>query len=440
MKFGRFELLELLGEGGMGVVFRARDTKLNREVALKLLTLPSEEAEAAVLHEAQCLAKLAHPNVVGLYDIGKLGDDLFLTMEYVEGMDGHTMLTSYTPTWQQTINIFMKAGRGLAAAHAAGLEHGDFKLDNILLDDKGERTLVADFGVARALRDQGPDEAGADRKLDDNGRKDSVEGGTLDYMAPERLGGLRGDARSDQYSFCVAFWECLYRQRPFEGESAEELRLAIAHRMLCGDGRGRKIPRRLSAVITRGLSFNPGDRWPDMASLLDALEEIRRSDEQRPQRLRVVMIGLALAVACSLVTAALVRAPASRATQTGGLADLADSVVDLGNSSLADAGVRWAGPAAVAFARAGQEERALQILDPANFAERSTVSCQRLASAGEAVALEFERRGLNADATLAWGLTIHFARGAGDDTLESRAHTAIYGIANRTIAAPHQSK
>ena len=209
----------------MGAVFRAHDTKLDREVAVKLLNLRGEKAEAALLHEAQCLARLSgHPNVVTVYDTGKVDDDLFLAMEFVPGINGRHWFNKYYPTCPQAINAFLAAGRGLAAVHAAGLEHCDFKPENVLVATDG-RVRVVDFGVARVLRDHVDDGDGDDTLMDDA----SGPLGTTVYMAPERLRGRRGDARADQFSFCVTMWESLFAFRPFTGETATELLTAIEH-------------------------------------------------------------------------------------------------------------------------------------------------------------------------------------------------------------------
>ncbi|WP_181234400.1 serine/threonine-protein kinase [Enhygromyxa salina] len=412
--FGRFELLEQIGDGGMGVVFRARDTNLGREVALKLLNLAGDQAEAAVLHEAQCLAKLSHPNVVALYDTGKVGDELFLTMELVAGMDGRALFARFLPTWQQAIEIFLGAGRGLAAAHAAGIEHGDFKPENMLVS-QDRRVRVADFGVARALRDQ--INAGDDNTA---GREETGGRGTVNYMAPERLRGRRGDARSDQFSFCVALWECVYGGRPFVGETRAELLTAIELGMLWSDEPLRGAPRRLRKVIEKGLSPEPVNRWPDMGSLLEALTEIRKAGERRRRQLRAGLVASGLAVVCSLATAVVIeqRAPGD------------------GAQFVSDARMSWSAHTAIAAARGGDVAGALSRLESAEQAERSQPSSHMLALASEQVALEFERRLLFPDAVLAWHLTIMFARDEDDREIELRAWNRLEDAATMARQAP----
>ncbi|PRQ07473.1 serine/threonine protein kinase [Enhygromyxa salina] len=431
MTFGRFELLGRLGQGGMGVVFRAHDPKLNRDVALKLLTLPSKEAEAAMLHEARCLAKLSHPNVVALYDTGKVGTELFLTMEFVAGVDVRSLISGFSaPTWQQSVKILVAAGRGLAAAHAAGLEHGDFKPENILISYEG-RVQVADFGVARALRDGtgdcddvGVGPAGGDGSPLEHEQSGGL--GSLEYMAPERLVRHRGDARSDQFSFCVALWECVHGERPFAGETKIDLMRAMANRELRRGERGRKVPRRLRKVIARGLSMFPRDRWPDMESLLRALEGIREADKQRPRRRRMAMVGLGLALACSMATAAILPVPEHRVTQTVGVAELTGRAGAYG----VDARATMAGQITIVAARGGYVEAALRSLESTPRAEISDKASRRLGLASGAVAAEFERRRIYQDALYARLLAVFFARDAGDPALERQAQINFDAVAN----------
>ncbi|PRP91081.1 Serine/threonine-protein kinase PrkC [Enhygromyxa salina] len=312
IELGRFKLLAWIGGGGMGVVFRAHDTELDREVALKLWKLPPGEAKEAVVHEAKCLAKLSHPNVVAVYGTGEVDDDVFLVMELVDGMDGRLWISSFQPSWRQIVDLYVLAGHGLAAAHAAGLEHGDFKPENVLLG-RDHRVHVADFGVARALRehicvDDDPLAAEGNAGL-----------GTLAYMAPERLHGRRGDARSDQFSFCVTVWECLYGKRPFDGPTE----LAMLEAMERGGlqtnpaATAYGIPRRLRQAITRGLAMDPAERWPDMASLLAALDEIRRRPDERKRWRWIAVSAVGLMLGSSAVTAWLVTSRTQAHTESG---------------------------------------------------------------------------------------------------------------------------
>ncbi|PRP90200.1 Serine/threonine-protein kinase PrkC [Enhygromyxa salina] len=309
-EFGRFKLLELLGGAGMGVVFRAYDPKIEREVALKLWKLPRDEAREAVIHEAKCLAKLSHPNVVTIHGTDEVDGDVALIMEFIDGMDGRKWISTQRPTWWQIVDFYVLAGRGLAAAHAAGLEHGDFKPDNVLLG-RDKRVRVADFGIARALREHITGE--------DDPAEDSYEPGTPDYMAPERLLGRRGDERSDQFSFCVSVWECLYGKRPFDAPTEVAILEAMEGGVLQTDPAetAPEIPRRLRQVIARGLAINPGERWPDMDSLLAALKEIRERPEERKRWRWLAASGVGLVVGSSAMTAWLVMTLTDTVSETG---------------------------------------------------------------------------------------------------------------------------
>ena len=325
-EFGRFKLLELLGGAGMGVVFRAYDPKIEREVALKLWKLPRDEAGEAVLHEAKCLAKLSHPNVVTMLGIDEVDGDVALIMEFIDGMDGRKWISTQGPTWWQIVDFYILAGRGLAAAHAAGLEHGDFKPDNVLLG-RDKRVRVADFGIARALREHITGE--------DDEAEDSYEPGTPDYMAPERLLGRRGDERSDQFSFCVSVWECLYGKLPFDAPTELAILEAMASGVRQTDPAATvpEIPRRLRQVIARGLAMNPGERWPDMDSLLAALKEIRERPDERKRRRWIAASGVGLVVGSSAMTAWLVMTHTGEGAGSGIKPDLATTILEAEESS-----------------------------------------------------------------------------------------------------------
>ncbi|HEY0134780.1 MAG TPA: serine/threonine-protein kinase, partial [Nannocystis sp.] len=248
---GRYSLLRKLGEGGMGVVYSAYDEELDRRVAIKLLRVSSggdTEAASRMLREAQLMAKLSHPNVVQVYDVGVVSRRVFLAMEFVQGVTLREWLHG-TPTaprpvprpWPEVLAIYIQAGQGLAAAHAAGLVHRDFKPDNVLVGTDG-RARVLDFGLARS--DAHADDLGVSTERNDDSlestrsrqsRRSSeqpltVAGtmiGTPAYMSPEQHLRVATDPRSDQFSFCVSLYEGLYGERPFAGHSANELRGAV---------------------------------------------------------------------------------------------------------------------------------------------------------------------------------------------------------------------
>lgn len=265
---GRYVILDRIGGGGMGVVYTAYDPELDRKVALKLLRPDRAAGEAArlrLLREAQAIARLSHPHVVAVHDAGTFGDQVFLAMEYVEGTTLSWWLNEERRPWREVVDRFVLAGRGLAAAHAAGLVHRDFKPDNVLLGRDG-RVRVADFGLARAVGTDTEEEPASSESVSGLASPLTQLGvavGTPAYMAPEQLRGERADARSDQFSFCVALWEALYGERPFAGEMGRgPVREAPA---------GARVPDRLRQALLRGLAIDPAARYPAMEELLDRL-------------------------------------------------------------------------------------------------------------------------------------------------------------------------
>ncbi|MEM9452794.1 MAG: serine/threonine-protein kinase [Myxococcota bacterium] len=280
---GRYELRERLGLGGMGAVYEAWDPELARRVAVKLMRPRSDrdatEAQARLRREAQSMAALQHPNVLGVYDVGLTPSGVFLAMPLVDGPDVATWLRE-RPHWRKIIEVFVAAGRGLAAAHAAGIVHRDFKPTNVLVDRAGG-VFVCDFGVAAFVQgDQRfltPVQMGADTmpKPARLTRKGSAMG-TPAYMAPEQHEGRLVDARSDQFSFCVALFEALYGHLPFEGLTTRALWQAKKGR-LPSPPPGSGVPRRLHSVLERGLSWSPEERYPSMDELLVDLRRITRN-------------------------------------------------------------------------------------------------------------------------------------------------------------------
>jgi eukaryotic-like serine/threonine-protein kinase len=262
---GRYVVLDRLGAGGMGVVYAAYDPELDRRVALKLLRpdrFGGEAGRPRLLREAQALARLTHPNVVAVHDAGTFGDRVFVAMELVEGETLRQWLGAGPRPWREVLDRFLPAGRGLAAAHAAGLVHRDFKPENVLLGQDG-RVLVVDFGLAKALADAVEEPPGEVAESGDVAplTEWGVVLGTPAYMAPEQLRGIAADARSDQFSFCVALYEALYGERPFgEGCVVKEAPT------------GTRVPGWLRAVVLRGLKASPAERYPAMDGLLHDLE------------------------------------------------------------------------------------------------------------------------------------------------------------------------
>jgi tetratricopeptide (TPR) repeat protein len=253
-RVGRYLLEERLGAGGMGVVHAARDPDLDRRVAVKIIgTRGDPDAlRARLLREAQTMARLSHPNLVTVFDVGVHDGELYVAMELVDGVTLRAWLAERRRPWRAVLRVLADAGRGLAAAHAAGVVHRDFKPENVLVRRDG-RVLVSDFGLARA---EGPD---ADAALEA-----SAVVGTPAYMAPEQHRGGRVDARSDQFAFCVALFEALDGARPFAGATAA----AVADNVLAGRVRDGALPRHLRRPLRRGLAVDPDARYPSMAKLI----------------------------------------------------------------------------------------------------------------------------------------------------------------------------
>jgi len=262
-KIGRFDGIKLVGIGGVGLVFEVRDPELSRTVALKVCKTLGAEAGAALLREAQLLARLSHPNVVTVHETGRYGDEVFYVMEFVIGCSAYEYF-SECGSWQEAVGIYVAAGSGLAAAHDQGVVHGDFKPGNVLVGDDG-RVRVADFGLAQVI-------AKYTAKGDQAQRYHKL--GTLAFMAPERLRGGPSDPRSDQFSFCVSLWELLYGATPFVGEAREQLLASIERRERRTREALPKIPRRLRAILEQGLAVDPRDRHEDMHALVRALSEL----------------------------------------------------------------------------------------------------------------------------------------------------------------------
>jgi len=304
MSLGHYVLLEKLGAGGMGEVFAAFDPRLGRRVALKLLragSLSAEEGKARLLREAQAMARLQHPNVIAVHDVGTFGDRVFIAMEFVEGETLGEWLRGDHP-WRAIVDTFLDAGRGLAAAHSAGLVHRDFKPDNVLIGRDG-RPRVVDFGLARqSTTTPAPTQPAAaealvpDSSMDTPLTRDGAVMGTPGYMAPEQIAGLPTDARSDQFAFCVALYEALYGKRPFGGATLKAHANEIAQGNLLPPPSGTSVPSEIFEALSRGLSNDPAKRWPDMAALLKALAPRQRVSA----RLVTLVASLAvLAVAVS---------------------------------------------------------------------------------------------------------------------------------------------
>ncbi|PCC74076.1 Serine/threonine protein kinase [Nannocystis exedens] len=302
-RLGRYHVLGQLGAGGMGVVYTAYDPDLDRKVALKLLRAEGHAASPGrLLREAHALARLSHPNVVQIHDTGAIDGRIFIAMELVRGVDLRTWLAQpRSPA--EVLRVFLDAGRGLAAAHEAGFVHRDFKPDNVLVGADG-RARVADFGLVRQHDEpEGPAASEPDRGT--LSRSLTMTGallGTPAYMSPEQHRGGTADARSDQFSFCVALWEALHGQRPFAGDSPAAITAAMQAGQL-RPARGAGVPGELTRILARGLAHDPERRYPNMQALLAALAV------DRGQRRRRWLAGLGGAGLLAGLVAALTSGP-----------------------------------------------------------------------------------------------------------------------------------
>ena len=313
---GRYVVLSLVGRGGMGEVYAAYDPELDRKVALKLLrerpgqSGSQDSARARLQREAQAIAKLSHPNVVIVYDVGTYRDRVFIAMEFVDGQTVGYWINAQPRAWQDVLRLFAAAGRGLVAAHEKDLVHRDFKPDNVMVSADGQ-VRVMDFGLARVGGRRTPDTllpapigASADEgtadlvstralggqvaqsgtadpamdaqaPLDEKLTQTGTMLGTPAYMAPEQFAEGRADARSDQFSFCVALYEALYGERPFAGETIFALTANVLQGIVRPPPPHTQVPPWIRKVLLRGLSVKPEQRWPSLNELLGELEKNR---------------------------------------------------------------------------------------------------------------------------------------------------------------------
>lgn len=304
-RIGRFTVLRKLGAGGMGVVYAAYDEKLDRKLAIKIIHAPEDDGGRASIRlrrEARAMARLSHPNVVQVFDDGEYEGRVFIAMEFVRGptldawlrgdgdsgQRGHggpgarASRPSPRRSWREIVAMHIGAGKGLAAAHAAGLVHRDYKPSNVMVSRDG-RARVLDFGLVRqddsAERPSVPIIAtalgslGAPRPdlLSENLTLDGAIVGTPSYMSPEQLTGQPVDARSDQFSFCVTLYEALYRVNPFASPNMAARILRVMGNAVAPPPPDTDVPPWVHEALVRGLRCEPEERWPSMEALLTAL-------------------------------------------------------------------------------------------------------------------------------------------------------------------------
>lgn len=297
---GRYVVLGRVGAGATGVVLSAFDPELDRKVALKVLHAAAGDGDRARLQrEAQALARLSHPNVMVVHDVGTWTDPsggrhVFLAMELVEGHTLSDWLAASPRSPSAILAVFVDAGRGLAAAHAAGLVHRDFKPHNVLVGADG-RVRVTDFGLARAWAEDGVVSVrradtepiiATDSHLDSTLTRSGVWVGTPAYMAPEQFEGQPPDPRADQFSFCVALYEALWGKRPFAGRVPGAIYESIRSGRIAAPPGRRGVPAPVRRAVVRGLALDPAARHSSMDALLVALRRRRRPSAR--------VLGLAL--------------------------------------------------------------------------------------------------------------------------------------------------
>jgi eukaryotic-like serine/threonine-protein kinase len=330
---GRYVIVSRLGEGSMGMVYLAYDPELDRRVALKVLrrrvrsSRATSERQQRLRREAMAMAQLNHPNVVTVHDVGVADGRVFLAMDYCEGQTLRDWLDAKRRPWNQVLRTLVYAGQGLAAAHAAGVIHRDFKPENVLVGNDGS-VEVMDFGLARPRvgleRTSGltdvrepdgkpaaaatPGEPASETEADADADAEPREWwkaeapveltrsgdvlGTPSYMAPELFDGGEANASTDQFAFCVALWEALYGVRPFAGETMAALAFNTKRGRITPPPRRARVPAWLGRLVRRGLSTAPERRWPSMQALLDAL--VQGAGRRRVQRAGLAAVGLVL--------------------------------------------------------------------------------------------------------------------------------------------------
>lgn len=330
----RFPIKRRLGAGAMGVVLAGRDETLDREVAIKLVKpgrRGSDSAKQRLLREAQAMARVAHPNVVAIYEAGLHEDGVYIAMELVQGQPLDDWLKAEKRAVTAIVEQYIQAGRGLSAAHARGIIHRDFKPANVLVGDDG-RTRVVDFGLARgtavideehqAIEDS-PTEPSDASSGSDSGSGSGSGGsssnilnaeltgrgamlGTPAYMSLEHFRG-RAVAASDQYSFGVALYRALYGKAPYTGDGLLGIYEAVLHEPVPTPPVLPEVPPRLASAVLRALAKEADDRWPSMDALVAELEAIIGVDpdhdpaRSRRQRRLIAAVVSVFALASGLI-------------------------------------------------------------------------------------------------------------------------------------------
>ena len=312
-RIGRYLVLRMLGQGGMGVVYAGYDEELDRKVAIKLLH-PAQQGDsqlrARIMREAQSLARVSAPNVVHVYEVGEFASQLYIVMEFVNGTTLSKWQAEQNRSWKEILQMYCAAGQGLLDAHTAGLVHRDFKPDNVLMGQDG-RPRVADFGLARMQTKAGAPNnspvSAAYKSMSPHAASTpsltpltqaGVVMGTPLYMSPEQHLGEATDSRSDQFSFCVALYEALYRQLPFAGSTVQALAVSAIKGKIQPRPANSRVPSPVHDALLRGLAKTPDLRFPSMRELLAALAFDPANDPATAPRIRR---WVAVTVAASVI-------------------------------------------------------------------------------------------------------------------------------------------
>ena len=272
---GHYEIAHILGSGGMGRVYAARDTELGREVALKVASLDSPDAQARLRREAQHASRLSHPHICHIYDVGRDDGQLFVVMELVHGRSLADVIREGSLSIADAGRFGSEIADALAHAHERGVTHRDLKSTNVIITARGAKVL--DFGLARILDTHQID------ALSLSQRSLTAEGmiaGTLPYMAPELLRGTRGDQRADIWALGVLLYEMVGGRRPFTGGTGFELSAAILHQP--PEPLPPAVPAPMATIIQRCLAKDPGDRYQQAADVHVALEELKATSSVPP--------------------------------------------------------------------------------------------------------------------------------------------------------------
>lgn len=296
---GRYQMLAKIGRGAFGVVYAAYDPQLDRKVALKLLRRRDAIDEERFLRETRAMARVSNPHVVAVHDVGRIDAGLFAAMEFIDGQTLTEWLATTPRTVREIVSAFCDAARGLAAAHATGIVHRDFKPDNVLVHRAG-RVAVTDFGLARQTTPHTDEVTPVPSTRLETLTVEGTLVGTPSYMSPEALGGGVVDARSDLFSFCVVLYIALYREHPFRAITVSEL--ITAHARLPEPPRDARVPRHLREGVLSGLHADPARRPQSMLALVRSLEHDPRRTRIKRAALGVTGVALVAAMIAAMST------------------------------------------------------------------------------------------------------------------------------------------